>query len=77
MSCHNRPRYFFVRDPCAAVVFGLSSARNKTMDTMLTTINTPMFAETAKAVSAPCWHTPVIDRSRLGYVVPLAERCAR
>ncbi len=69
--------YFFSRTSCASPRFALSSALDTTMKKMMTTTNTPTFAEAAMVASAPCWHEPVADRRQLGYVLPLAERYAR
>ena len=59
-------------------MFGLSSDAATTIETMLTTLNTPMaHAEATSVASAvPCWHC-FDEKLRPGYVLALAGRYAR
>jgi hypothetical protein len=43
--------------------------------TMLHTIYTPTFSDTARAVSLTCWHLPVNDGRQCELGPTLAERC--
>jgi hypothetical protein len=47
------------------------------MNAILTTTNTPKYADAVEAASAPCWHKPVTDMRQFGSVRTLAERCVR
>jgi hypothetical protein len=59
-------------------MFGLSSDAATTIETMLTTLNTPMFHAEATSVATvrPCWHC-FDEKLRPGYVLALAGRYAR
>ena len=59
-------------------MFALCSDAATTIETMLTTLNTPMFPVEATFVAStlPCRHS--LDEGReAGYVLALAGRCAR
>jgi len=59
-------------------MFGLSSDAATTIETMLITLNIPMFLTEATSVASalPCRHS--FDQGRRpGYVLALAGRCAR
>jgi len=59
-------------------MFDLSSDAATTIETMLTTLNTPTFLAEATSVASalPCWHS--FDEERQpGYVLALAGRYAR
>ena len=59
-------------------MFGLSSDAATTIETMLITLNTPMFLAEATSVASvlPCRHSFDAKR-RPGYLLALAARCAR
>jgi hypothetical protein len=59
-------------------MIGLSSDAEITIETMLTTLNTPTFLAEATPVASvlPCWHS-FDEKLQPGYVLALAGRCAR
>jgi hypothetical protein len=59
-------------------MFALSSETATTIETMLTTLNTPTFLADATSVAAvpPCRHD-FVEKGRPGYVLALAGRYAR
>jgi hypothetical protein len=59
-------------------MFDLSSGAATTIETMLTTLNTPTFLAEATSVASalPCWHS-FDEKRQPGYVLALAGRYAR